>query len=196
MIARISPSGPGTATSSSRSFTRRTLACRLTLDRLFGGLRVGACIDLADVVAGCSMLVGDAGWASGAGSAGFRRVGRNGDLRSEAAKSAADPGRGQPPGCAGPFPGVAQVGGQVAGQAQLGVGGDDQPGPAVGSGGIAQLGGGPAEGLLEEPEGVFEVEPAQEGLPGPVDVDAGRGRVAGPQPQRFRGAVAGQVLDL
>ena len=43
---------------------------------------------------------------------------------------------------------------------------------------------------------MFEVEAAQEGLPGPVDVDAGRGRVAGPQPQRFRGAVAGQVLDL
>jgi hypothetical protein len=43
---------------------------------------------------------------------------------------------------------------------------------------------------------VFEVEAAQEGLPGPVDVDAGRGRVAGPQPQRLRGAVAGQVLDL
>ena len=142
------------------------------------------------------MLVGDAGWASGSGSAGFRRTGRQGDLRSEEAKSAADPGGGQPLGWAWPFPAAAQVDGEVAGQAQLGVRGDDQPGPAVGGGGVTQLGANPAEGLLEEPEGVLKIESAQEGLPGPVDLGAGRGRVAGPQPQRFRGAVPGQVLDL
>ncbi|WP_281262333.1 hypothetical protein [Saccharothrix carnea] len=32
----------------------------------------------------------------------------------------------------GAFPGVAQVGDQRAGQAELRVGGQDQPGPAVG----------------------------------------------------------------
>ena len=67
-------------------------ACRSTLDRLFDGLGVGAGVGLADVVAGCPVLVGDSGWASGAGSAGFRRVDREGDLRSEAAKSPADSG--------------------------------------------------------------------------------------------------------
>src|SRR3954451_14972719 len=108
-----------------------TSACRLTLDRLFVGLGVSACGGLADVVAGCPVLVGDAGWASGAGSAGVRRTGRKSDLRAEAAKSAADPGGGQPPGWAGPFPGATQVGGQVTGQAQLGVRGDDQPGSAI-----------------------------------------------------------------
>jgi hypothetical protein len=43
---------------------------------------------------------------------------------------------------------------------------------------------------------MFEVEAAQEGLPDTVDLGGGGGRVADPQPQRFRGAVAGQVLDL
>jgi hypothetical protein len=39
----------------------------------------------------------------------------------------------------------------MAGQAELGVGGQDQPGPPVGLVGVAQPGPGPAEGLLEEP---------------------------------------------
>ena len=116
------------------------LACRLTLDRLFDGLGVGACDGLADVVAGCPVLIGDAGWASGTGPVGFRRTGWNGDLRSEVAKSAAYPGGSQPSGWAGPFPGAAQIDGQVTGQAQLGVRGDDQPGPAVGGGGVTQFG--------------------------------------------------------
>ena len=40
------------------------------------------------------------------------------------------------------------------------MGGDDQPGPPVGGLRAADLGGGPAQDLLEQPEGVFQVEPA------------------------------------
>jgi len=74
--------------------------------------------------------------------------------------------------------------------------GDDQPGPAVGGGGIAQARAGPAEGLLEQSEGVFEVEATQERLPPAVHI--GRGRVDGgdPEPDRLGVAVAGQMLDL
>lgn len=41
------------------------------------------------------------------------------------------PGGGEPTGLAGPFPGVAQVLGEGPGEAELGVGGDDQPGPRL-----------------------------------------------------------------
>jgi len=40
-------------------------------------------------------------------------------------------------------------------------------------GGVTDLRGGPAEGLLEQPEGVFEVEAAQERLPAAVHLAAG-----------------------
>ena len=57
------------------------------------------------------------GRPAGTGSGGFRCTGRKADLRSEVAKPAADPGRGQPVGRAWAFPGSAQVIGQAAGQA-------------------------------------------------------------------------------
>lgn len=56
------------------------------------------------------------------------------------------------------------------GEAELGVGGDDQPGPQVGGRGVADLGDRPAEGLLEQPEGVFKIESAEERLPAQVDI--------------------------
>jgi len=43
---------------------------------------------------------------------------------------------------------------------------------------------------------VLQVEPAQERLPPPVDLDSGRVNGGGPQPYRLGVAVAGQVLDL
>ena len=66
------------------------------------------------------------------------------------------------------LPGAAQVLGEVGGEAELGVGGDDQPRPPVACFGGADLWGGPAQGLLEQPERVFEVEPAEKSLPEPV----------------------------
>ena len=45
----------------------------------------------------------------------------------------------------GPFPGQAQVCHEWPGEAELGMAGDDQPGPPVGGGRVAEIGGGPAE---------------------------------------------------
>jgi hypothetical protein len=49
------------------------------------------------------------------------------------------------------FYSAAHVGGQVAGQSQLGVGGEDQPGPGVGRPRVAQVRGGPAQSLFQGP---------------------------------------------
>ncbi|MBO8200911.1 hypothetical protein JW613_21755 [Streptomyces smyrnaeus] len=48
--------------------------------------------------------------------------------------------------------------------------GEDQPRPLSGGIGCTDLGVRPAQGLLEEPEGVFDVEAPQEDLPEPVDI--------------------------
>src|SRR5918994_6496820 len=55
------------------------------------------------------------------------------------------------------------VGGDLASQAQLGEGGQHQPGPAVGLLGMARAWDGPAKGLFGETHGVLEVEPANVG---------------------------------
>ena len=120
---------------------------------------------LADVVAGCGAAVLRTRRAAGAGLAGFRRTGWLSGLRADVPESAAHAGGGEPPGRGGPFPGAAQVISQRAGETELGVAGDDQPGPPVSGGGIANLRGGPPENLLEQAKGVFQVKTAQERLP-------------------------------
>jgi putative transposase len=126
------------------------------------------------VVAGRWAAVLRAWRPAGPGIAGFRHTGRAGQGRADVPESAADPGRGQPAWRGGPFPGQAQVRGERPGEPQLGVDGDDEPGPPVRGGRVADLGPGPAEHLLEEPEGVLQVEPAQERLPAPVHVSGQR----------------------
>ena len=79
------------------------------------------------------MVLGS-GRSSRAGFAGFRRAGQIREYLADVAEPAADPGRGQPAGRAGPLAGQADVGGEAAGEMQLGVAGDDDPGPPVGSG--------------------------------------------------------------
>ena len=81
----------------------------------------------------------------------------------------------------GPLPRQSGVGGDRAGQPQLGVGGHHQPGPAVGLGGMAGPWGGPAQGLLTEPDGVFQLEAADIGPPGQVQVG-----LAGPGPPQLQ----------
>jgi hypothetical protein len=49
---------------------------------------------------------------------------------------------------------------KAPGQTQLGVDGEDHPGPPVRRPGGADLRAGPAEGLLEQAEGVLDVEAA------------------------------------
>ena len=106
-------------------------------------------------MAWCQVAVLRAWRPAGARLAGFWRTGGLGGLRADVPEPAADPGRGQPARPGWPFPGAAQVGGQRTGQAQLGMAGDDQPGPPVRGGRAADLGPGSAEDLLEEPEHVF-----------------------------------------
>src|SRR5438128_6976705 len=126
-----------------------------------------------DVVMGCGTAVGRTGWPSRAGLAGFWCTGWAGGLRAEVPEPSPDPGRGEPTGRGGSLPWSAQIAGERPGEAELGVAGDDQPGPPVGGLSIADLGCGPAQGLLEQPEGVLKIEAAQERLPEPVDVGWG-----------------------
>jgi transposase len=79
---------------------------------------------------------------------------------------------------------------------QLGVAGDGQPGPAVGGLGGAELRAGPAEGLLEQPEGVLKIEPTEKRLPPTVDVGGGGAGARRPQPPGLGVTVAGRVVDL
>jgi hypothetical protein len=107
--------------------------------------------------------------AAGSGFAGFRRAGQAGQRLADVPEPSPDPGRGQAAGRAGPLPGQPEVGGEGADEAELGAAGQDEPGPPVGGGRIAELGPGPAEHLLEEPERVLDIETPQERLPGAVD---------------------------
>src|SRR6266508_5121867 len=145
---------------------------------------------------GCGTAVGRTGWPSRAGLAGFWCTGWAGGLRADVPEPSPDPGRGEPTGRSGSLPWSAQIAGERPGEAELGVAGDDQPGPPVGGLSIADLGCGPAQGLLEQAEGVLKIEAAQERLPEPVDV-VGRGVGARPpQPDRFGVASARQMVDL
>jgi hypothetical protein len=50
--------------------------------------------------------------------------------------------------------------------------------------------------LFEQPEGVFDVEAAQERLPAAVDIRLGHVHCGAPQPDRFGVAATGQVINL
>ena len=84
-------------------------------------------------------------------------------------------------GFAGHLPGQPVVIDQPSGQALLGVGGHDQPGPPVGLFGAGDAGGGPAQGVPREPVEVLGIEAAQVGPSAQVEVGAAGSRP--PQPQ-------------
>src|SRR3954470_17420560 len=88
----------------------------------------------ADVVAGGGPLVLRALRAAGAGPGGFRRAGGNGQVLAAAAVPRAGPGGGEAAGRARWLLGEPDVVREIAGEVQRGVGGDDEPGPAVGGG--------------------------------------------------------------
>src|SRR5258708_21577228 len=73
-------------------------------------------------------------------------------LRAQVTEPPADPGGRELGGRERLFPGAAQIVDEASGEAELGVGGDDEPRPPVGGLGVADLRFGPAEGLLEQPE--------------------------------------------
>jgi hypothetical protein len=70
----------------------------------------------------------------------------------------------------GSLPRQPLVAGELAGQAELGVGGQHQPGPAVGLFGMARPRRRPTQGLLGEPDRVLQVEPADVRPPGKVQI--------------------------
>lgn len=117
-------------------------------------------------------------------------------LRADVPKVPADPGGGEPFRWDGPFPGTTQVGCERAGEPQLGVGGEDQPGPAVRRLGGADLRAGPAEGVFEQSEGVLDVEAPQVCLPQAAGVCGGGLGAGSPQPDRLGGCSAGRVADV
>jgi hypothetical protein len=77
----------------------------------------------------------------------------------------ANPRRTRPGGVGAFFPGAAEVGGERAGEQQLGGRGHDQAYPAVGLLGGADLRGCKAEVSLGEAEGVLLIEAGQVGAP-------------------------------
>jgi len=76
------------------------------------------------------------------------------------------------------------------------VGGGDDLGPALALVGGVDTGPGPAQGLFEELEGVFQVEAVQEGLPQAIHLGVGELGSGVPQPHRFGVTITGQPLDL
>src|ERR1019366_5208355 len=128
-------------------------------------------------------------WAPGSGAVGFRRTGWCAQGWVGSLKPSADGGGAELGGDRGSFPGEGLLVEGFAGQAEWGVGGDDQPGPAVGLVGGLQRWCGPAEGAFDEAEGVLDVEAAQVGTPAWVEV--GFARSGPPQPQRLQRAGAG-----
>ena len=100
-------------------------------------------------MAGSSLSAGSFG-ASWAGGSGFWWTGWGAQCWGKSSKLSSDAGGGESAGFALSFPWEAEVVDEVSGEAELGVGGEDEPGPAVGLFGGAQRGGPPAEGVLEE----------------------------------------------
>src|SRR6266851_7274107 len=161
-------------------YMRRVSACYLILLPAAFLFWLVSLDGLAHVVAGGRAAVLRSGRSAGSGSAGFRRAGQTGQCLADVAEPAADPGGGQPAGRAGPLPGQPEVFGESAGQPELGVAGDDDPGPPVGGRRITQLRARPAENLFQEPERVFDIKPAQERLPGAVHLIGGGPGAGGP----------------
>jgi hypothetical protein len=102
------------------------------------------------------VLVLGAFGAARAGLGGFRGAGGGADGVAGVAESGADAAGGHLLWRQGALPGQPGVGGQGPGEVELGVAGDEEPGPPVGGARVAEGGLVPAEGLLEEAEGVLK----------------------------------------
>src|SRR5215211_3245232 len=97
--------------------------------------------------------------------AGFRRTRRCAYHRQECCETPKYPARCQSPASLRAFPRQPAIRRTRARQAQLGVGGQDQPRPEVGLLGVAHPRRGPAQSLLEKADGVLQVEPPDVGPP-------------------------------
>ncbi len=142
------------------------------------------------VVAWCRVLVGVSGGSSWSGSGGFRCSGGAGGLCARVPKPSPHAGGCKPLRGSGFLPRVSQVGGEVAGEAELGVGGQQQPDPPVGSGRVAKLRAGPAEGLLEHADGRMWNQPPQKAPRHGHPVRQARGPLRGDHPRSGHQRVA------
>jgi hypothetical protein len=117
--------------------------------------------------------------------------------RTAAAETRGGPAAATSAAADGPLPRQPLVAGDLAGQTELGVAGQHQPGPPVGLLGMPGPWRGPAERLLGEPDGVLQVEPADVRAPGQVQIQRAALRAGPPQPQHLRRTGAGRhPLDL
>ena len=89
---------------------------------------------------------------------------------TQSPKSSAHSQRGQLLRVGSAFPGEPEIVDELAGEPELCVGGDHQPGPAVGLFRGADRRRGPAQRPLHESEGVFDVEPAEVGPPAQIEI--------------------------
>ena len=103
-------------------------------------------------------------------SAGFRRLRGRAQLWQECRNGPADPYRRQAAGIVAPLPRQTPVGHARPGQAQLREGADHELRPKVGLLRVAHPRGGPPQGLLEEAEGVLQVEPAHVRPPDGIEI--------------------------
>jgi hypothetical protein len=94
------------------------------------------------------------------GRCAFGGAGRAGGHRADAAKSPADSGGGDPSGRGGSFPGAAQVCAARSGEPELGMCGDDEPGPPIGGGRGADPGGGTGNTSLQRRRGMSRASAA------------------------------------
>ena len=106
---------------------------------------------------------------------------------TQSAKPSSDPDRGQFVGVGSSFPWQAEVVDEASGEAELGVGANDQPGPSVGLFGCADRWCGPAQGSFGESVGVLYVESSEVGPPTAIEV--GFTGTGPPQPERWCQAV-------
>src|SRR5712691_797190 len=104
-------------------------------------------------------------WPAGAGLGGFWRAGRRAGQRGQASKIPADAAGAEFSLAAAAFPALAVVFGDGAGDAELGDGGDYEPGPAGDLLRVAEGGLVPAQDMLCEPAGVLDVESVKVGAP-------------------------------
>src|SRR3990170_4290 len=132
-------------------------------------------------------------------TAGFRRLRRRAQLHQKRRNHPVDPQRRQPTRIVTALPRQTQVRNTGARQPQLGVRGYDQPGPPVGLLGVAHPRRRPSHALLEEAEGVLQVEAPHVRAPEEIEVRLRPLRAVPPQPQNPGlppALAAGQPLDL
>src|SRR5215218_10290856 len=132
-------------------------------------------------------------------TAGFRRLGGRADVRQKRRNGAMDPDWRKAPRLVAALPRQPQVLHAHARQPELGESGHDQPGPPVGLLRVANPRRRPPHALLEEAEGVLQIETPHIRAPDEIQIRRGSLRPVPPQPQHPRlpsTLAAGQALDL